>query len=160
MLFRSGLMPLQSVYSYQFYLNKKRIDSSGIERARIERFVLNELRKRPEIQWAFSYDDFEKVSLPSRLKDMFVNGFYPGRSGDIQIVVKPQYSNYGNAGVDHAAWYNYDTHIPLLWYGSQIPTGRSCREVNITDIAPTIAALLGIPMPGSSTGKVLGEVVK
>ena len=48
---------------------------------------------------------------------------------------------------------HYDAHIPLLWYGWGIRQGKLNREVTMTDIAPTVAALLHIQMPsGMSDG--------
>jgi phosphopentomutase len=57
-------------------------------------------------------------------------------------------------------WNPYDAHIPLLWYGWGIKAGKTNRETYMTDIAPTLAALLHIQMPGGSIGKVISEVMK
>ena len=45
-------------------------------------------------------------------------------------------------------------------YGSGIKSGKSYQKYHITDIAPTITALLGIEMPNGSTGEVITEVLK
>lgn len=157
---RFGFAPIKSSYSWQFYFDNELMRSKGADKKEITGFILDEVKKNPAIQFVFSYDDPAPAWLPSGLREMFANGYLPGRSGDIQMVVKPRYSNYGNKGVDHAAWYPYDTRIPLLWYGWNIPNGSSFREVNITDIAPTISALLKIQEPDACTGKVLGELVR
>jgi phosphopentomutase len=57
-------------------------------------------------------------------------------------------------------WNPYDAHIPLLWYGWGIKAGKTNRETYMTDIAPTVAALLNIQMPSGSIGKVITEVMK
>ena len=54
----------------------------------------------------------------------------------------------------------YDSHIPLVWYGWNIKAGKTNREVYMTDIAPTLAAMLRIQMPGGSVGRVIEEVSK
>jgi hypothetical protein len=54
----------------------------------------------------------------------------------------------------------YDSHIPLLWYGWGIKQGATNREVYMTDIAPTLAAMLHIQMPNGCIGKVITEVIK
>jgi hypothetical protein len=41
-----------------------------------------------------------------------------------------------------------------------IKAGKTNRETYMTDIAPTLAALLHIQMPGGSIGKVISEVMK
>ena len=91
---------------------------------------------------------------------MMANGFNPQRSGDIQMVLKPGYIEGGATGTTHGLWYPYDAHIPLLWYGWGIKQGRSKKEVYMTDIAPTVSALLNIQMPSGSVGKVIEEVMK
>jgi hypothetical protein len=54
----------------------------------------------------------------------------------------------------------YDSHIPLLWMGWGIKHGETHREVYMTDIATTLAALLKIQMPNGNVGKVISEVIK
>ena len=47
-----------------------------------------------------------------------------------------------------------------VWFGWGVKPGKSNREVYMTDIAPTIAAMLQIQMPNGSVGKVIEEVIK
>ena len=92
---------------------------------------------------------------------MINNGYYPRRNGDIQLIFLPQYiEGYSNTGTTHGQWNPYDSHIPLLWYGWGIKKGKTNKETYMTDIAPTIAALLRIQMPGGSIGKVIEDVMK
>jgi predicted AlkP superfamily pyrophosphatase or phosphodiesterase len=90
------------------------------------------------------------------------NGFYPNRSGDVAVILEPswiEYSGYfGKKGTTHSQGYNYDTHVPLIFYGWKIKHGSSVRPVEITDIAPTVSALLGIPFPNGATGNPLIEL--
>ena len=66
----------------------------------------------------------------------------------------------GATGTTHGIWNPYDAHIPMLFYGWGIKSGRTNRETYMTDIAPTIAALLHIQMPNGTVGKVVEEVLK
>jgi phosphopentomutase len=63
-------------------------------------------------------------------------------------------------GTTHGLWAPYDAHIPLLFYGWGIKKGNSHKEVYMTDIAPTVAALLKIQMPSGNIGHVITEVMK
>ncbi|MFR5871723.1 MAG: hypothetical protein ACLUEV_09110 [Alistipes sp.] len=56
--------------------------------------------------------------------------------------------------------YEYDTHIPLLFLGSGVPAAAVERDVELSDVAPTLARIMQIPLPDAVTGKVLEEVVK
>ncbi|MDR0544018.1 MAG: alkaline phosphatase family protein, partial [Odoribacteraceae bacterium] len=60
----------------------------------------------------------------------------------------------------HGTWNPYDSHIPLLWMGWGIRHGHSNEEVYMTDIAPTVAALLRVQMPNGCIGKPIADVLK
>ena len=91
---------------------------------------------------------------------MLANGYNPNRSGDIQVIMKPGYIEGSATGTTHGAWYPYDAHIPLLWYGWGIKHGKTNKETYMTDIAATLAGLLHIQMPSGSVGKVIEDVMK
>jgi hypothetical protein len=76
-------------------------------------------------------------------------------SGDIQFLFKPGFFDGWNKGTTHGAWNPYDSHIPVIFYGWGIKPGQSNKEVYMTDIAPTIAALLRIQAPNASIGDPL-----
>lgn len=118
------------------------------------------LEAQPGVSRAFRLDDVLRIPLEQTLKTGVLNGYYPSRNGDIQIVYEPGYiEGFMRGGTTHGAGYTYDTHIPLIWYGSGIPAGgKSFRKVNMTDIAPTLAALLEIQEPDGTLGDVLYEL--
>ena len=94
---------------------------------------------------------------------MVQKGYNYRRSGDICIVFQSGYiESYGGrrpkAGTTHGSPYRYDTQVPLLWYGWKIPTGAMVREVNITDVAATLAALLNICQPSGCSGQPIVEL--
>jgi arylsulfatase A-like enzyme len=65
----------------------------------------------------------------------------------------------GNAkGADHGLVYAYDTHIPLLFMGWKIRQGATDRAIGMTDIAPTLAALLQVQMPSGCIGQPIEEI--
>jgi hypothetical protein len=92
---------------------------------------------------------------------MLNNGYYPPRNGDIQFILQPNHMEaYSTTGTTHGLWNPYDSHIPLLWYGWGIKQGKTNRETYMTDIAPTLAALLRIQAPNGNVGHVITEVIK
>jgi predicted AlkP superfamily pyrophosphatase or phosphodiesterase len=119
------------------------------------------LSKEKAISRAFLLDDLQRTTLNVKLKDMIANGYYPKRSGHIQLLFKPQWiEDFSSGGTTHGVWNPYDAHIPLLWYGWNIKHGVLLRETYMTDIAPTLAALLKIQAPNGSIGNVITEVLK
>ncbi|MEO8772512.1 MAG: alkaline phosphatase PafA [Ferruginibacter sp.] len=150
---------VQAIFEYQVYLDTKKIDSLHIDINDIKKTVVNYIKSKPEVINVFDYADFDKVIMPAQIKEKFAKGYFLKRSGDIQFILKPQYTDVLSIGTEHGTMYNYDTHIPLLWYGWKIKAGKTNRETYMTDVAPTIAAMLQIQMPNGSVGKVLEEIV-
>jgi predicted AlkP superfamily pyrophosphatase or phosphodiesterase len=158
---RSGVKAaVKSVMNYQVYLNRKNITDGGKSLAEIKQWVMDILKERDFITDAVDLDKVGESSLPSPQKQMMMNGYNPKRSGDIQFVFKPGYFDGGKRGTTHGLWNPYDAHIPCLFFGWGVKPGKTNRETYMTDIAPTVAALLHIQMPNGCVGKVITELVK
>lgn len=151
---------VKAIYEYQVYLNHKIIGNAKLNEELITQSIIQYLLQIQAVTNAFDYDHFSQVIMPQSLKDMFVNGYYRKRSGDIQFILKPQFTDKYSTGTEHGTIYAYDTHIPLVWYGWKIKPGKSFRNVSITDVAPTISAMLRIQMPNGNVGHVLEELLK
>lgn len=147
--------------NYQIHLNHPLLDSSKADKEVITQWIIQRMLAEPGIDRAFALKDLNTIPLPSRIRDMLNNGYHPGRNGDIQFILKPGYIDaYSTTGTTHGLWNPYDAHIPLLWYGWGIKKGKTNRETYMTDIAPTLAALLHIQMPSGSIGAPIPEVIK
>jgi hypothetical protein len=105
-------------------------------------------------------------ATPSRAQwlEMFARGYFPGRSGQVFYVPRE-----GDFVVDpnplyafmHGSAWRYDTHVPLLFHGPGIiRQGSWSTPVAQQDVAPTLAAILGIAPPATATGRVLQEAVE
>lgn len=152
---------ISGVYNYQLYLNKEVIDSSKLNEKEVKNWIIQSITKLPGVARAFDINDLSQTTLNTKIKDMIANGYYPSRCGDIQVILRSQWiGGYSSTGTTHGLWNPYDAHIPLLWYGWGIKQGKTNRETYMTDIAPTIAALLKIQMPSGTVGKVIEEVIK
>lgn len=101
-----------------------------------------------------------QILMNKTVREMLVNGYYEQRCGDVQFVLKPGYMDGWNTGTTHGLWNCYDAHIPLLFYGWGINKGNTNKEIYMTDIAATLAAILKIQMPSGCVGKVIEEVIE
>lgn len=147
--------------NYQIHLNRKAIDSAGLDRSTIEKKIQSLLMNEPGIDRVFSLSELNTIPLNATVRDMLNNGYHPRRSGDLQVIVRSHYIDaYSKTGTTHGLWNPYDSHIPLLWFGWGVRPGRILRETYMTDIAPTLASLLRIQMPSGSVGKAISEVIK
>jgi predicted AlkP superfamily pyrophosphatase or phosphodiesterase len=149
---------IKSFLNYQVYLDHDKIDSLHLDVGKVQEVVLQYLRSKPAVARAFVLEKLMETPLPEPIRLAVENGYNPHRGGDIQIIVNPGWMEGGPTGTTHGLWNPYDAHIPLLWYGWNVHPGRVNRTVYMTDIAPTVAAMLHIQMPNGCIGHVIGEV--
>lgn len=152
--------PIERVINYQLFVNRQVLEQNKTDETEFKKWAVNELRTHPAMMAAFDLHELPATPLPTKIKDMVNNGYNHQLSGDIQFIFKPQYFDGWNTGTTHGAWNPYDSHIPLLWFGWNIKSGKTNRETYMTDIAATLAALLRIQMPNGSVGNVIQEVSK
>lgn len=139
-------------------LNHGLIDSMKLDEKAVKKLIVEYLSHQPGVSRAFALDDLNTIPLNETIRTRINNGFYPRRCGDIQFVLQPAYFDGGATGTTHGLWNPYDSHIPLVFYGWGIKTGKTNRETYMTDIAATIAAMLRIQMPSGCVGHAITEV--
>lgn len=146
----------------QVFLNYKLLNEMNLNAKNIREEIANFLRENYNSILIIMTREDIAGKLPDRNgSNPFVNGFNPIRSGDVFIEIPPVYSfgTYGNNAV-HSSLYSFDTHIPILFYGWNVPAMESNEPVYITDIAPTVADLLRIAYPSSNLGRPLLRINK
>ena len=88
----------------------------------------------------------------------YLNSYSP--EGSWYVLGLPDIYTVGSLkGTDHASPYNYDTHVPLAFYGLPFRAGTYRTQVEPVDLAATLASLLGINAPTHSIGRVLTEAL-
>lgn len=143
--------------NYQVTFDKTVV--AGTDFGEIKKFTIAYLQKTNGIDRVVDLENINAVALPAKLQMMFTNGYNPHRGGQLQMIFDPQWlEGFTGGGTTHGVWNPYDSHIPLLWTGWGIKPGKTNREVYMTDIAPTISALLHIQMPNGCIGKVITEL--
>lgn len=150
---------IQGIYDYRFYLDHAGIEAQGLTVQQVKQVAIDYLRRSPHLSFVVDYEQTASAPVPNYLRERILNGYNFHRSGDIVVTVEPGYYEVGSwsspVGTTHGEWNPYDAHIPLLFYGWQVPHGACPREVHITDIAPTVCALLHIQQPNACIGNAL-----
>ena len=145
---------IDNIDNNQIYLNKENILSSGIREKDVIIELVRILKSFDFISEVYSSDYILNSTKLEGYEELIQNGFHEKRSGDIAIVLKPNVIFYDGKGTTHGSGYNYDTHVPLIFFGCGIRNGETSKNTEIPDIAPTISDLLGFEMK-NSTGKIL-----
>jgi hypothetical protein len=150
---------VRAIKNYQVNFDLTKIENAKLDFDAIRKTAVDFLQKQPGILYAVDMAWVGRAPVPDKLKMMMVNGYNFKRSGQVQIILNAGwYDGYSKTGTTHGSWNPYDTHIPLIFYGWNIKHGATNREVHMTDISPTLAALLHIQMPNGCIGKVIEEV--
>jgi hypothetical protein len=155
-----GVRPLvRSIMNYQVNFDLGLITGRHLNFDSIKAMTVRFLREQPGIAYALDIDRIGENPVPEPLKSMAVNGYYFKRSGGVQVILNPGwFEGFSPTGTTHGSWNPYDTHIPLVFMGWGIRHGTSNQPVQVTDIAPTLAALLQIQMPSACIGKPIGPL--
>jgi predicted AlkP superfamily pyrophosphatase or phosphodiesterase len=136
----------------QFYLNDQIMNDKNLKINDIFPIIKKSLMPFEMVADIINLHEVENANLPNILKSKVINGLNSKRSGDIMILLKPMHFTGRSTGTTHGSIYNYDTHVPALFFGWKIPKGETSLPYSISDIAPTIANLLNILEPSGNIG--------
>jgi predicted AlkP superfamily pyrophosphatase or phosphodiesterase len=152
--------------NYQVNLNYHDINYLHLDQELLKKDCIAYLEKIPGVAFVVDMKKAATAAVPEALRNRIVNGYSHKNSGEIQIILEPGWftghgsGDSGPTGTTHGTWNPYDNHIPLVFMGWGIKHGSLTRETHMTDIAPTIAALLHIQAPNGSIGTPISDVLK
>ncbi|MDB5264318.1 MAG: alkaline phosphatase family protein [Adhaeribacter sp.] len=151
-----------SFNNYQISLNNALIAANKLDESAIRKDCVQFMEKQEGVAYAVDIKDVQTASIPDEFRQRMIRGNHPERSGVIQLFLKPGWfsGSATSTGTSHGTWSPADTHIPLVWMGWGINQGKLTRPTNMSDIAPTLAALLRIQAPSGSIGQSISEVIK
>ncbi len=146
-----------AVHNQQLWFNHRELGVKGLQTAM--EIARTYLRAQPGVYDALATEEVMRMPTEYPFIAETRRGLHPKRSGDMVFFLEPGWhaddEYFGKGGTTHGSPYPYDTHVPLLWYGWKVKPGQTVEAVSITDIAPTLAALLRIMRPNGCTGKVI-----
>lgn len=151
---------INSAQNYQVYFDRKVLADNSIELEKVKKFTISELQKNQDFLFVVDAEEVQEATVPQPIKERIINGLNRTRSGDLQIVTRDNYlPTYSKTGTTHSVWNSYDSHIPLIFMGWGIQKGESNKEYHMTDISPTLSALLKIQFPSGNIGNPIVEVL-
>ncbi len=142
-----------SYSNQQVFLDHKTIKEKKLVLQDVQNDVASFLQDMPEVAEVVTANTLNENQFTQGARYMMQNGFNAKRSGDVLVNYLPAYVDYSPKGTTHGSPYSYDTHVPLIFYGWNIKKGSSTEQVNITDIAATLAMMLNVQFPNGCTGK-------
>lgn len=145
--------------NYQIYLDHSLMKQKNVTMSQMYEFVKEKtLTLGSSVYQVVNLHDLSSAVIPPYYKALVENLYNPKRSGDIMLLLEPAWFYGSKKGTTHGTMWQYDRHVPLLWYGWKIPQGETVEQTYISDIAATLAALLNILEPNGCVGKPIKDV--
>jgi predicted AlkP superfamily pyrophosphatase or phosphodiesterase len=142
------------------YFNIRGLQDRGVPVDQAERVAKAAVEKVAGVQQVLTATELERERKDAVHSSAELS-FYPTRSGNIYYVLRPYWlPETQPVGTTHGSPWDYDTHVPILWFGQGIVPGTRHDDVSVADIAPTLAVLLGIGQPTGTEGRVLKEILR
>lgn len=163
---RFGADLIESEANLNIYLNHALMNSLKLDAKEVQEFFRDIVQQWKGVKRAFTAGELYHTSMDDEWMDMMRRGYHHEESGDILFMLEPGYldkeidSETARKGTSHGSAFSYDTHVPLLWYGSGIASQEVYRNIDITDITATLVHLLNLQNPGALTGRPILEVLQ
>ena len=150
---------IESFSNNQFYFDRNLIVEKNINLNEMEDKLAAFLRDLDGIAEVLTEKQIIDNNVRQESSLMVQMGFFYKRSGDIILVTESGWVDDLKNASTHGTGYSYDTHVPVIFYGTGIEKGESFERYNITDIAPTISMLLHIKLPSACIGNPISRAI-
>ena len=116
--------------------------------------------RHPQVAATYTASTLAGMKSPSNpvdewsLAERFSASFDPTRSGDVLVALRPHVTPIADTNgslATHGSPWNYDRRVPILFYWPGIHGFEQPLPVETVDIVPTLAALIGFPLPAADT---------
>lgn len=135
---------------------------ANVTQSKFDQALIAQLKELDFITEVFTREELATGATDGRaLMDLYVRNYFPDRGADVLLCPK-EYTLITSSkfGTSHGSPHQYDTHVPLVFAGAGISPARHEEKVRTVDIAPTLAALLGLTPPSALDGRNLFSAMR
>jgi predicted AlkP superfamily pyrophosphatase or phosphodiesterase len=145
----------------QIFLNRTLIEDAKIPLDEVQKKVARFIVQFSGVATAYPFSVFETSDFGNGNLKRIINDFSPQRSGDVIVTLNSGWVEKEDSYVASSnSPYEYDTHVPLIWYGWSMNRATVTRKVNLTDIAATLSWLCKVPLPNACSGEPMYELFR
>jgi predicted AlkP superfamily pyrophosphatase or phosphodiesterase len=145
--------------NFNLFIDKEKIKTKVLDLAKVKQAFKDYLMTQDQVKRVYAEEEILANSGNDYYLNCIAKGYDATQDGDLIILDKPGYIEYGATGTSHGTPYSYDTHVPLIFFGWHIKAGETHDRKVITEIAPTIAQKIKTAFPNGSECEVLVEVL-
>ncbi|MFQ5674364.1 MAG: alkaline phosphatase family protein [bacterium] len=142
----------------ELYLNREALQNVQVSEPSLTTRLAEQLRGNGVVADVFTRQDLMGHTDGRPYLEAYRHSFHPQRSGDLVLRLQElclrRTSPYGTS---HGSPYDYDTHVPLVFMGAGLASGRKSARVRTVDIAPTLAEIIGVRATGTVDGRSLAS---
>jgi hypothetical protein len=140
---------IESLSTPWVYLNDRQIAARKLDKNTVTQTLAKWLRTQPGIDRVYTANDLKHLAANDAIDRFVKASFYPERSGDLYVLLKPYYlfSAPLGKGTTHGSPYDYDRHVPLVLFGPGLPKGEQTEPVTPQHTAVILADYLGVKPP-------------
>lgn len=141
--------------NFNLFLNKEILKQKGLDLTKVKQSFVSFLMSQDQVKRVYTEEEILASSGDDYFLSFISKGYDPKQNGEIVVLDKAGYMQYQDTGTTHGSPNSYDTHVPLLFYGTKVPKGELHAKKYITQIAPTLSQMLKIPFPNGTESEVL-----
>lgn len=148
----------------QIYLNRRLIYEKNLSLEDIQNRIASFALQFSGVANAVTSTTLQTNYYGKGVLNKMQNSYFPRHGGDLMINLLPGWIELENEDdvTTSSLWgspYEYDSHVPLLFYGKGINPQIVHTPVDVIDVAPTICEIVGVTHPNASEGKAISEII-
>jgi predicted AlkP superfamily pyrophosphatase or phosphodiesterase len=138
------------------YLDPAGFKDTKLNRDSVARAIARAASAVPNVLRADAVVDLAKRDTTSDdIARRWLHMFPPDVPAAVVITLRPFWYWQGTTYATHGSPHDHDARVPVIFYGASIRPGRSNDRVRVVDIAPTLAAVLGVQPTEKLDGRPL-----
>ena len=142
------------------FLNRRKIEEKRLDLREMQEVTAEFMLEFEGIRSAYTAPQIRNQPLSGDFEAMALrNSYHKDSGGDVVVTLLPGWMEVDNHNQPVGGTASTAVEVPVFFYGGNVPRQTVGTPYDMTDLAPTLTALLGIPTPNACTGQPIKEAV-
>jgi len=143
-----------------------RVDRAALARAGVRTEAMLDayaaaLRAIPGVARVDRWRDLATMdTVKDEVARRWIHMIAPDLAPELVVTMKPYSASTTQQSFTHGLPYEHDSHVPVVFYGAPFRPGRYDAFTRVVDMAPTLAAVLGVQPTERLDGRVLEAALR